>query len=405
VAAHQQLIFGFINQTLNNKSSLMKSKKGNNEQDKLRDLLNQQTRSLYDETIRDGGKVSNDKLESIGRLQSLIDLNSSLHPPRNKHWPAILILVITLAVVSILLFARVKTTDIELDVSLSELNFRLPREQVFTNVMKLATLGASGINVIQLPRIGNQDARTLSDSSGSGYSMQLSNTTDSTTTGTITLGSIVFPKNSRIWLHSTDLPTQYRLSFKSPGLPLQADINGLIGLRLTGMPYEKMNCTSPRSIDLQSGSGIVDLDLSFLNLLKGVFSTQTTIDSLSFFRVDENRTQTNTLIRQVSTILSGTLYFESLGGQEHHLRPGEEIDFKVSQGEIRTLELKDDHIAFAFHGRVQGMTSGIEEHRYSIMPTYLEWLKARHGLTLLWGTTFYFFGLIYGAWRWWKISK
>jgi hypothetical protein len=404
VAVHQQLISGFINQAQSSKNILMTSK-GNKDKDKLRDLLNQQTRSLYDETIQSGGKVSNDKLESIGRLQRLIDINSSLYPPRNRHWSAILILVITLAVVSILLFAHVKTTDIELDVSLSELNFRLPREQVFTNVMKLSTFGASGINMIQLPRIGNEDARTLFDSTGSGYSMQLSNATDSTTTGTITLGSIVFPAGSRIWLHSTDLPTQYRLSFKNPGLRLQADVNGLIGLRLTGMPYKKMNCTSPRSIDLQSGSGIVDLDLSFLNSLKGVFSTQTTIDSLSFFRVDENRAQAHTLIRQVSTILSGTLYFESLGGQEHHLRLGEEINFKISRGEIRTLELKDDHIAFAFHGRVQGMTSGIEEHRYSIMPTYLEWLKARHGLTLLWGTTFYFFGLIYGAWRWWKMSK
>jgi hypothetical protein len=37
------------------------------------------------------------------------------------------------------------------------------------------------------------------------------------------------------------------------------------------------------------------------------------------------------------------------------------------------------------------------------MPTYLEWLRARHGLSLLWGTTLYLFGVIVGALRWWGI--
>ena len=37
------------------------------------------------------------------------------------------------------------------------------------------------------------------------------------------------------------------------------------------------------------------------------------------------------------------------------------------------------------------------------MPTYLAWLKARHGLYLLWGTTLYLFGLIASLLRWWGL--
>jgi hypothetical protein len=33
----------------------------------------------------------------------------------------------------------------------------------------------------------------------------------------------------------------------------------------------------------------------------------------------------------------------------------------------------------------------------------LEWLRARHGLTLLWGTTAYVFGLATAVVRWFKV--
>ena len=48
------------------------------------------------------------------------------------------------------------------------------------------------------------------------------------------------------------------------------------------------------------------------------------------------------------------------------------------------------------------MTSGSGDTRRSLMPTYLEWLQARHGLSLLWGTTLYVFGLVVAALRWWR---
>lgn len=373
----------------------MQGNKQNIGQDKIRDLLYRQAKALYEEAAHNGGQVSPDKLESLEHLQRLVNLYSSSAPPaRRKRWPVITILGATLAIVSVLLFARVRATEIELDLSLSELGFQLPRQQVLADVMKLSTLGVSGLENVRLPRMGNQD----------GTSIQLWNDADSVNKGTVTLAAMILPAGARIWLRPTGIPLQYRLSVKSTALQLRADVNGQIGIGLPGMPREKINFTSPGSILLQTGSNIVDLDLGFLHADKNTFSGQLMADSLSFFRIDEHVDPELFLMRRVSTILSGTVYFESLGGQERRLRPGEELDFDWSRGEIRTLTLQDDHIRFAFHGRVRGMTTGVEEHRYSIMPTYLEWLKARHGLSLLWGTTLYFFGLIFGAWRWWKAS-
>jgi hypothetical protein len=128
------------------------------------------------------------------------------------------------------------------------------------------------------------------------------------------------------------------------------------------------------------------------------------VGNLSLLRIDQLQDAERTLVRRVSTILSGTLYLESLNGLVRPLRPAEAIQFDRSYGEIRTLGFHDGHLVVNFHGRVHGMTTGTGESRRSLMPTYLEWLQARHGLSLLWGTTLYLFALIVGVIRWWGVS-
>jgi hypothetical protein len=163
-----------------------------------------------------------------------------------------------------------------------------------------------------------------------------------------------------------------------------------------------VNFAAPNSILLEPASDEVDLDLILLDAPRNVFSPQLSITELVLFRIDEFTDLTRTLVRRVSTIISGTLYLESLNGEKRLLREGEAFHFEHARGEIRTLSLNTDHIALKFHGHVRGMGSGSGENSRSLMPSYLEWLQARHGLTLLWSTTLYLFGLIIGLLRWWE---
>ena len=94
------------------------------------------------------------------------------------------------------------------------------------------------------------------------------------------------------------------------------------------------------------------------------------------------------------------MYFQELKAREFRLRPRELISFNQSAGEIRTIRLHDNLVEVKYYGRVRGMYSGFGEHKINLMPTYLEWLSARHGLSLLWGTTLYIFGIIVGVLRW-----
>jgi hypothetical protein len=50
------------------------------------------------------------------------------------------------------------------------------------------------------------------------------------------------------------------------------------------------------------------------------------------------------------------------------------------------------------------MTTGAGEGHRSLMPTRLEWLQARHGLSLLWASSLYLMGIIGVVLHWWGIK-
>jgi hypothetical protein len=371
--------------------------------DQLRDLLAQQVRAASDEAIRSGGQIPAEQVDALSRLARLVDLYQAAQPPpARKRWPVVMALASTLVIVSLLLFARVRETEIEADLSLSEVTFVLPTQQVLTEAMDLSTLGVSGLRKIELPRAADQIAQTLPSSDGAESALRLAVASDGKRQGTITLAPLLLPAEADVWVRHIGLPRQYRLSMKGTNTEFRADVNGLVRIALSGGGSAQLDLVMPDVAVMQSGENEVDLDLTLLDPSKNSFSTQLSARDLSFFHIDEFRDPNSTVVRRASTILSGTLNFESLNGLERKVRPGEMIQFENSELEIRTLRLQEDHIELKFHGRVRGMNVGSGETRRSLMPTWLEWLQARHSLSLLWGTALYLFSLALGALRWWR---
>jgi len=378
---------------------------GRTTEDQLRDLLRCRAQAVGNETIQAGGQVATEQVEALQRLARLVEIcNAAQSLPSRKRWPVATVLGSTLLIVSILLFARVSTTEIELDLTVSEVSFVLPTQQVLTEGISLSALGVSGLREIHLPYTRTHDPRTTSASEDIGSAIRLSVASDGERQGTVTLATLTLPAETRVRLHRTEMPRQYRLSLEGTGLVLSVHVNGSVSIGLSGAPAKQFDFLSPKSILLQPGADEVDVDLLVLpDASQSVFSPQLPASTLSLFRIDEFTGLGGTLVRRVSTVLSGTLYFESLNGEKRPLRPGEALHFAQARGEIRTLQLHDNHIALQFHGHVHGMSSGSDKSHRSLMPTYLEWLRARHGLSLLWGTTLYLFGVIVGALRWWGI--
>ena len=160
---------------------------------------------------------------------------------------------------------------------------------------------------------------------------------------------------------------------------------------------------TPRSIVLRAGDAPIDVDLPVTGKPRAVFVPQLEVAELHFARIEEFPDPDHTFVRRVSTIRSGTLHLDELNARTVSLRAGEPLHFTAVRGQVRTLELREDHIRLTFRGRARGMSTGWGTASRSLMPTYLEWLKERHGLYLLWGSTLHLFGIFAGILRWWGV--
>lgn len=368
--------------------------------DQLRELLVRQAKMAGEEAVRSDGRVAVQQVEALERLARLVKLYDAAQPsPPRQRWPLTLAFGTTLLIVSVLLFARVGETEIEVELAVSEVSFVLGTQEKLADEMALSALGISGFQETRLPRARNRDAETLV-SADAGSGLRLSVASGGGRHGSISLETLMLPTGTRVSVGSTGLPREYRLSLTSAGQELRAAVNGPVRVVVSGGGIRQLDFATPQAVLLRSGAHEVDLDLALLDSGRTVFSPQLSTTGLSFTRIDEATDAGSTVVRRVSAILAGTLYFESLNGEERKLRAGEVIQFERAQGEIRTLRLAGDHIDLAFHGRVGGFSIGPGEVRRSLMPTWLDWLKARHGLSLLWGTALYLFGLIVGVLRW-----
>jgi hypothetical protein len=369
--------------------------------DQLRQLLQAKAKALHDEALRSHGAVHGEQLKALQRLSGLVAICDASQPVRSRsHWPLIALFASTLFIVSILLFARRQSTEIEMDLQVDQLGFSLANRQVLSEQLSLSALGVSGLSKIQFPRARDTEATTLASGRDFDSSVDLAVAVDHQLRGEVSLPELILPAQTRVSLEKSGAPSQYRLTLQGAALDLRANVNGPVQVNLTGGSQRQLSFLSPKAVIFEPQAQQVNLDLTFLTLPQKISPLPLAIHDLSLLRIDDRRGPEGLPVRRVSTILSGTIYFEELDGREYKIRPGEAIQLEGSQGEIGSLELKDDHIVLQFRGRVKNIRTGPSKVGRSLMPTWLEWLKARRGLALLWGTAIYLFGLVVGALRW-----
>ncbi|MEJ7830952.1 MAG: hypothetical protein WKF91_22290, partial [Segetibacter sp.] len=164
--------------------------------------------------------------------------------------PALIVTLATIIlVVCFLYFGHVSTTKVRLELTLSEVSFRLSQQQVLTNIMKLSSIGALGLEKVQLP------AGRLAENGfdGSGSAVLLSLDTGNNHSGSLTLDALPLPNGIRIGIRQTDLEGEYRFSFQGKEVKLPVQVNGPVKMALPPNAPKVLNFTSPAVIYLQSG--------------------------------------------------------------------------------------------------------------------------------------------------------
>jgi hypothetical protein len=363
----------------------------------LRALLAKQSDDAAADALETGGQVSAERLEGLGRLARLVELRDATIPARSR-WTVPLVALATLAGVSVLLFARVSTTEIELELKVSEVSFVVPTLQVIADAMNLSALGVSGLRAIELP------AGDGSQPTGPASNVLLAADRVGPRAGTVSLDPITLPAGARVSIRRAEGRHRYWMGLRGATSELGASLRGPVRVVVSPVLDEVKDFSFPRRVALRPDSGQVMLELATVDTTDAplAFRSPLAAESLLLFRLDQFRQSGQTLAPQVPTIQSGTLYFESINGQARPLRAGEGLHLAWSAGEIRELELADEGIRVRFHGMVRGMSTGTGEVRRSLMPTLLEWLRARHGLSLLWATTAYLVGLFVAVLGWWR---
>jgi hypothetical protein len=352
----------------------------------LADAIERRASALRDQALAHGGEVDAAELAALERLARLAELGGR----RRKRWPMLALFAATLAVLSLLLFVRIGDTRVILDLEVSELGFELSEEQAATRDVALASLGTSGLARIEGPaelgrRIGAVRLAALDERSS------------------ITLERATLPAGTRLRLQAVDVVGNWRLSIATSRPPaLRASLLGTVSIEGGGTPATaKLAAASPTALHLVGEHGALDFSLTMRDPTQPLLQLPLVVRGLLLHDTEQQIDGTRTRLRRSSTLLGGTVVYDELGGKALPLRAGEWLRFAASDGVLRVLESQPHKLHLQFDGVVRDMSRGVD--RRSLMPTWLEWLAARHGLVLLWGSTFYLFGLAVGALRWWGV--
>ena len=227
----------------------------------LRQLLMARTSAAVEKAVRSGGEIAEDEVAALGRLARLVEHRKAAEaPPPRRPWPLVVLGASTLLIASVLLFARVPETEVELEIGATEVSFSLPSQQVLFENMSLSSLGVSGLRRVSLPALaggepGETDTLLPDDTADEDAAVRLEAVEDGGRRGTIGIAAIVPGAGTDVWLRRSDLPGQYRLSLRNAKGPIQVDVAGPLRIAVAGTSGPHGRCGEPAGRRARAGSG------------------------------------------------------------------------------------------------------------------------------------------------------
>src|SRR2546426_1148056 len=109
----------------------------------LRALLARRIDDAAAEALRREGCPAGDQLDELSRLERLVRLREAALADSRWRWAVPAVALVTLLALTILLFTRVSSTDVEIDLTVSEIGFHIPSVEALSNQMSVTTLGVS----------------------------------------------------------------------------------------------------------------------------------------------------------------------------------------------------------------------------------------------------------------------
>ncbi len=314
-------------------------------------------------------------------------------PPRQrptwKHWLVAGAVVVHVAAGLALLFARVSSTQVRLELEVVEVGLASAALQpLITDQMGVDMLGVSGVATIDVPQAPGPGSESYGGSS----------LLKAEPTGAIQLEPFSVAAGARLALRRMDVPGTYRLVVEGAGFEFGASVEGPVQLVVPQVLNERRNFVPARKVAFHSDAGLVDLDF---RLAAGRPSTLSPRLAANDLRLSRREYHDGEWV-MVSTILTGRLFYVTLDKQGPGFSEGEALRFTQTEGVAQGLQPAGDHVALTFDGSVRGMSMGSGDLQKNLMPTWLDWLLAHRSLSLLAKLYLGLLALTAAAARWWK---
>ena len=356
--------------------------------DPLRALLGKKLAEAKAKAL--AGELAKEDVDAADRLAKLAAMQDAQARFRPSRLMIYLFVFVLLAVVWFM-FSELGTTGIELDATANALTFHLPGPAPLTRNWVLSSAGVLGYAEGSFDE-GEPDVIPA----GPG-TVLLEALPDPKNAGSLTLAGIETAGPATVAMEPRP-EGEYRFHIHSPGTKLKFTAHGRVRLnrarefRFTGAPKDFVFTLGETPVDLDLGLGLEkEPDLHM----------QLPVDRLALARVE----QYGAGERQVSAILSGSLLFEELNGQEYKLRPAEGIRIELgTKGTLRTASLLPGKIALRYNGQIHGVWTSAGPDERSLMPNWFEYLRARQPVWLLLGAIMAAWGLAQPLLKWMRLE-
>ncbi len=229
----------------------------------LRELLHRKVTETRAAAVRSEGKVSAEQLDDLERLARLVGIGDDAKPASLlERWPLVAAFVVTLGLVSVLVFVPMLTTEIELELKAEEVGFDLSTGQTLTTGLKVTAIGASGLSGVHLPRGKNRSGKRIpaSDEDWTQVRVEIPEAVDDP--NGITLAPLDASAGSRVWLRSTDNPGNYDLSVRNDKIDVTVNLSGWLTVKPYRAKVFDRDFGRGRQMNFQSGTGVMDLTVT-----------------------------------------------------------------------------------------------------------------------------------------------
>lgn len=359
---------------------------------RLRALLRRRVDAAAAEALTKNAAPDEQVLVDIERLSRLTALAHGAD--MGRRWPIVLLVCLLMAGLFGLTYP-VRETHVSMDVSATEVVFKVPDEQLLVEGAKITKLRVSGVHAADLPREGAgvehveasaEDAADLRLAvDGQGNSLLLERLTASGAEVTVSVLD-----DGRVRLRVAPPPQ------------LAVSMVGTVGFTFGDRPGEARRVTGPRGLDLEPRGREVTVDLTVAGDGGARFTPRLPVTGLDFAKVTTHSGIATTLVHRTSAIAAGGVILRDFRDREIRFQAGEPLRITGARGELQSLRMEKGMLEMKFQGMVDDLETGSAAYPRRLMPSLMEWYLVNDLPRTAWGALVAAVGTGLALRRWWS---